>query len=336
MGAERGRAAAGGVAIEEVWPAAIVRHLNVRGESKLAALFLWQLAGFRPGSVATSSVAIAAELGGSDRAARRWLDSLVDVGFVTLVDRDRDGCLHLYVNDPVALALGRLVESGEQSVMAFMKDVEAAGVGLQASGSRDEALITAERDGHYGTGGGTGDGTESVGGCGTKTAGAIGAAASYPRACVRVRAVDDDVEDEVESTWSTLSEVSQEELDGAREVWKRVVGKWRDAGVGHKIVGDGGRRNVAAFLKTHVLLQRGLFTEEFFWRAAEAPIRAEQIKRHPFALVWSEWKTDPDFTKKIRVLRLPRDWSEGLERKRVEGGSTNETERGVCHASDSI
>lgn len=324
MGVERRRAAAGGVAIEEVWPAAIVRHLNVRGESKLAALFLWQLAGFRPGSVATSSVAIAAELGGSDRAARRWLDSLVDVGFVTLVDRDRDGCLHLYVNDPVALALGRLVETSEQSVMAFMKDVEGAGVRLQAPGAEEVAAD------------GTTCGTESVGGCGTKTAGSIGAAASYPRVCVPARAVDDDVEDEVESTWSTLSEVSQEELDGAREVWKGVVGKWRAAGVRHKIRGDGGRRNVAAFLKTHVLLQRGLFTEEFFWRAAESPLRAEQIKRHPFALVWSEWKTDPDFTKKIRVLRLPRDWSEGLERKRVEGGSTNETERGVCHASDSI
>ncbi len=314
MGAERQGAAAGGVAWDDVWPAAIVRRLKVRGEAKLAALWLWQLAGFRPGSVVTSTVAIAAELGGSDRAARRWLFSLVDAGFLTVVDRDRDGCLHLYVNDPVALALGRLVEASEQSVMGFMRE-EAGG---------DRGLITAERDGYSTAGGGCGAmdgtayGTESVGGFGTKTAAAVGAVAFCPRVCAPGRAVDDDVEDEVESTWSTSSEVSEEELQAAREQWRRVVGKWREAGVTHKIAGNGGRRNVAAFLKVHVLLQRGLVTEEFFWRAAESPLRAEQIKRHPFAIVWSEWKTDPDFTKKIRVLRLPADWSEGLERKRGE------------------
>lgn len=134
---------------------------------------------------------------------------------------------------------------------------------------------------------------------------------SYPCA----RAVESIVEDESTGSRSNFEQVSEEELNEAQHAWRQTVARWRAKGVTHRIDGRHGERNVAAFLKAHVLLQRGQLTEAVFAAAAEAPMLAERIKTGPFALVWAEWKRDRRFTLKIARLRLPARWAVGIRRR---------------------
>ena len=128
----------------------------------------------------------------------------------------------------------------------------------------------------------------------------------------RVCGVESIVEDE--STETSSKEISEEELLEAKHAWRLTVAKWRARGITHRIVGGGGEKNVKAFLKAHVLLQRGQLSESIYAAAAAAPLLAETIKKGPFALVWTEWKRDPQFFKKIACLRVPSNWAEGIRR----------------------
>lgn len=133
---------------------------------------------------------------------------------------------------------------------------------------------------------------------------------SYPCA----RAVESIVEDESTGSRSNFEEISEEELAEAQHAWRQTIARWRARKVSHRIDGEHGRRNVAAWLKAHVLVQRGQLSESVFAAASEAPLLAERIRKGPFALVWAEWKRDATFGRKIARLRLPADWAVGIRR----------------------
>ncbi len=100
---------------DETWrmPKTVLRRRDLRGESKLCAAWLWNQAGGQPGTLTTSRAELAAELGGSERAAGRWLENLVDAGLVKLLDNHR-GRITLYLFDPDTAATARIVTPDPQ------------------------------------------------------------------------------------------------------------------------------------------------------------------------------------------------------------------------------
>jgi len=78
------------------FPAEILQHRTIRGEAKLLWLWLWEQAGFRPNTLSINPAAVAAALGGSERAARRWVESLEAARLIEIVDR-APGVITLYV-----------------------------------------------------------------------------------------------------------------------------------------------------------------------------------------------------------------------------------------------
>lgn len=149
----------------------------------------------------------------------------------------------------------------------------------------------------------------------------------YPRAPVvessrldesTVAETRNDQAEEVESrSRSKCAEVSQEELVEAQHTWRSTVAKWRARGITHKIDGDKGASNVKAFLKAAILLQRGQLSEAVYAAAIEAPVLTARIETGPFALVWTEWKRDRQFKRKIARIDLPSNWRDGIRRAEV-------------------
>lgn len=72
---------------------------------KLAYALLWSLAGNRPSVVETTAVALAAELGASERAGRKWITELEKVGLLELEPSRTKGVLNIYVHAPGDTAL---------------------------------------------------------------------------------------------------------------------------------------------------------------------------------------------------------------------------------------
>jgi len=88
------------------FPAEVLEHRSLRGEAKLLWLWLWEQAGFRPNTLAVNAAAAAAALGGSERAARRWIESLEAARLIEIVHR-APGVITLYVQRPGAPAVVR-------------------------------------------------------------------------------------------------------------------------------------------------------------------------------------------------------------------------------------
>lgn len=89
-------------AANNVWecPPEVLADRAVKPGTKLAWLWLWNLAGGRSGTVVASSSVLASALGVSDRVARRWFDSLVDSQLVEMIEAGSSGSRLIYVCDP--------------------------------------------------------------------------------------------------------------------------------------------------------------------------------------------------------------------------------------------
>jgi len=81
-------------------PQSIALHPKLNQAAKFLWVHLWQKAGFHANSVSTTPAAIASQIGGSDRAATRWIESLADSGLIEFVARPRRGGWVVYVNEP--------------------------------------------------------------------------------------------------------------------------------------------------------------------------------------------------------------------------------------------
>ena len=93
-------AAATAVARAAMIPESIGLHPRLNQAAKFLWIHLWQKAGFFPNTVTTSPAAIASQIGGSERAAHRWLKSLEDSGLIEFSAKPRRGSWKLYINSP--------------------------------------------------------------------------------------------------------------------------------------------------------------------------------------------------------------------------------------------
>lgn len=116
---------------------AVRRWLGLRGESKLAWLYLWALAGGRPGIVTVHTGSVAEDQGTSDRAGRRYLEALADHGLIRVRERV-EGRWTIEVRDPLEVAKARLSSLGNdgQGELFLPADgsEEAAAEELQSQG----------------------------------------------------------------------------------------------------------------------------------------------------------------------------------------------------------
>jgi hypothetical protein len=116
----------------------------LRGESKLAAMFLRHLAGYRPQTLQVAPAELAAELGASDRAARRWLTNLAEVGLIEILDRPGRGTWTLYVQDPAEAAGPKAVHADPQARL-FDVDDRPGGSAPEPAASPSAAAVSVSK-----------------------------------------------------------------------------------------------------------------------------------------------------------------------------------------------
>lgn len=166
---------------------------------------------------------------------------------------------------------------------------------------------------------------------------------SYPRTRVGASAVDDEVEDEDESTGEILDfdyrdpnqtemgtsaeqeasavDVTSEQLD--RAIHEGLLTAWRrwgrhDVRFPKPAKGDRDRpheSNFSMILRAHVAVQLGRLSEDWFWGGVDAVLLQRQKERikNPFAFLYTDWKSrEPNAGKVFSAhrIRLPPGWYE--------------------------
>jgi hypothetical protein len=157
----------------------------------------------------------------------------------------------------------------------------------------------------------------------------------------RVRAVDDEVEDEDDvdsgegldfenpdatppggSTAAESVDVTEEQLDLAIDALQTIVGKLNRHRVGLPRPPEHEREqnrphesNFSMVLRAHVAVQLGRLTQDWFWGGVEAVLCERQKKavKNAFAFIWTDWKKQrPDAGRVFssRRIRLPPGWYE--------------------------
>ena len=81
-------------------PKEIRLHPKLDQASKFAWVYIWEQSNFRPDTIVTTIARIAADLGKSERAARRWVQCLAECGLIEMVGTPRRGECVFYVNAP--------------------------------------------------------------------------------------------------------------------------------------------------------------------------------------------------------------------------------------------
>jgi len=81
-------------------PVEIRNHPKLDQATKFAWVYIWELANFRPDTIITSIARLAADLGKSERAARRWIQCLAESGLIEMIPSSRRGECVFYVNPP--------------------------------------------------------------------------------------------------------------------------------------------------------------------------------------------------------------------------------------------
>jgi len=81
-------------------PYEIRHHPKLDQATKFSWVYVWELANFRPDTIITSYARLAADLGRTERCARRWIKCLVEAGLIEMVGSKRMGELVLYVVAP--------------------------------------------------------------------------------------------------------------------------------------------------------------------------------------------------------------------------------------------
>jgi len=79
-------------------PVEIRHHPKLDQATKFAWIYIWELADFRPNTIITTVARLAAELGKSERAARRWIQCLAESGLIEMIEPSRRGECVFYVN----------------------------------------------------------------------------------------------------------------------------------------------------------------------------------------------------------------------------------------------
>jgi len=82
-------------------PYEIRHHPKLDQATKFTWVYIWELANFRPDTIITSYVRLAADLGKSEKSARRWIQCLAEAGLIEMIDAARRGECVFYVNAPV-------------------------------------------------------------------------------------------------------------------------------------------------------------------------------------------------------------------------------------------
>lgn len=99
-------------------PSVILQRRDLRGEAKLLYVWLWNAAGCRPATVSITKALLGAELGGSERAAGRWLDTIEAVGAIEIVDIHR-GVITLHVAEPRSADAPKVARGDPQRELGF-------------------------------------------------------------------------------------------------------------------------------------------------------------------------------------------------------------------------
>ncbi len=82
-------------------PYEIRHHPSLDQATKFTWVYIWELANFRPDTIITSYVRLAADLGKSEKSARRWIKCLAEAGLIEMIEPARRGECVFYVNAPV-------------------------------------------------------------------------------------------------------------------------------------------------------------------------------------------------------------------------------------------
>jgi len=85
-----------GVAI----PKSIRLHPKLDQATKFSWVYVWEQSNFRPDTISTTIARVAADLGKSERAARRWIECLAEAGLIEMVTPVKRGECVFYVNPP--------------------------------------------------------------------------------------------------------------------------------------------------------------------------------------------------------------------------------------------
>jgi len=83
-----------------VIPQEIRLHPKLDQATKFAWVYIWEQSNFRPDTIVTTIARLAADLGRSERAARRWIQCLAEAGLIEMVNSKRRGECVFYVNPP--------------------------------------------------------------------------------------------------------------------------------------------------------------------------------------------------------------------------------------------
>jgi len=86
-----------GVAI----PKSIRLHSKLDQATKFSWVYIWEQSNFRPDTIVTTIARLAADLGRSERCARRWIECLAEAGLIEMVAPIKRGECVFYVNPPV-------------------------------------------------------------------------------------------------------------------------------------------------------------------------------------------------------------------------------------------
>jgi len=88
---------------DPAWPP-VCQSRRLRGEAKIAWLYLWQKAGGRPATIATTAAAVGVHQGGGERSGLRSLLALEMAGLIEVINRprrgDQDATWTVFVVDP--------------------------------------------------------------------------------------------------------------------------------------------------------------------------------------------------------------------------------------------
>lgn len=129
---------------------------GLRGESKLAWEKFWEMSGGRPGQVLITASEIGMDQGTSDRAGRRAVEGLADLGvrLIEIVAYERKGGRYtLQLSDPMEARSFRRVEAGEDQPELFPGDDPPQEEQTAVIGLRSAELIGALPPGHVRVGG---------------------------------------------------------------------------------------------------------------------------------------------------------------------------------------
>ena len=103
------------------------RWRGLKAEPKLAFLYLLEVAGGVGLSCVANPASLGLEMGTSDRAGRRYLETLALAGLISIPDRQRtSGDVIIYLHDPRVVARARLIPGGQsgQGELPFQPDAE--------------------------------------------------------------------------------------------------------------------------------------------------------------------------------------------------------------------